>query len=330
MSKHLYEARTFTPAALDVIRQAEQFCEEYARQGYSLTLRQLYYRFIATDTLPESRRDAQGTKNNMRNYKWLGGLVADARVAGMIDWRHITDRTRSKTGGDAGWSSPGDAINSITSWYDVAHWADQPDYLEVWVEKEALVDVISRPATRWRVGQFACKGYVSISEMHDAALRLRQKEREGKATTILHLGDHDPSGLDMTRDIRDRMAMFGSSVKVERLALNMDQIEAIDPPPSPAKLGDSRSAEYIDQYGDDTWELDALEPQFLDDLVDGAIRGHLLMPGWDRAEARQERERAVLTAAADNWPAIEAFMLDEGMTEPPADEDEDEDEDTDD
>lgn len=77
---------------------------------------------------------------------------------------------------------------------------------------------------------------------------------------ILHLGDHDPSGIDMTRDISDRLELFGADVEVKRIALNWDQIDEFTPPPNPAKLSDSRAGAYIAEYGDESWELDALEP----------------------------------------------------------------------
>ena len=237
MSKTRYVSKTFNDAALDVIMQAERICEQYARQGYSLTLRQLYYRFIATDAFPEARRDpVSGTKNTEKNYKWLGNLVSDARLAGLIDWSHVEDRGREQHGGDGGWGHPSAIIRYGANNYSITHWDGQPHYVEVWVEKQALEDVVARPAGRWNVPYFACKGYVSQSSMHEAALRIRRQDTT-RECTIIHLGDHDPSGIDMTRDIQDRMLTFGANVNVRRIALNMDQVEAYDPPPSPAKPG---------------------------------------------------------------------------------------------
>jgi len=117
----------------------------------------------------------------------------------------------------------------------------------------------------------------------------------------------------MTRDIKDRMAMFGCDVEVERIALNMDQIEAFDPPPSPAKITDSRAADYIELYGHDSWELDALEPAQLEDLIEGEITSRLDMDLWNEREEREERERVVLTALSDNFAGIRTYMESEGM-----------------
>lgn len=314
MSKILYAPQRFTDAAHDVIAQAEAFCDQYAAQGYQLTLRQLYYRFIATDAFPESRRDAvSGTKNTERNYKWLGDLVSKARVGGLIDWSHITDRGRETTGGDSGWSSPESAMRSITYAYGITHWDGQPEYIEVWVEKDALSQVVEQVAGRWDVMSFACKGSPSTSAMHDAARRLRTRENAGRKTTVIYLGDHDPTGIDISRDIADRLALFRSTAVVDRIALNWDQITD-DLPPSPVKVTDSRTNGYIDQFGtEECWELDAMEPQALDALIDAAIQAHLDHGLRQARLDREEREREQLTAIQDNFPAVLAYLRDEGL-----------------
>lgn len=330
--KTAYEGRRFTPVARDVISQAEAICAQYARDGYSLTLRQLYYRFIATDAFPEVRRwsldggrwvrDASGTKNADPNYKWLGNLVSDARISGMIDWNHITDRTRSSSGGDYGWDSPADFITGVTDQYNISKRDGQEHYLEVWVEKEALEQVISRPSSRWNVTHMACKGSPSTSVVHDAAVRFRRHERDGQQTHLIYLGDHDPTGIDISRDIQDRLAMFRSKVKVDRIALNMDQVEAFNPPPSPAKPGDSRTTGYVEQFGtEDTWELDALEPAQLEGLVETAILDQLDRGLWDAREAQEQREQEILTALGANWDTVRDFLVSEGLA---SDDDDDE------
>lgn len=319
-----YETRSFTPAGLAVVQQADAICSAYARQGLRLTLRQLYYRFIATNAFPDERYftngkrtpgnpSGTGTKNCQQNYKWLGDLVADGRVAGLVDWDHIEDRGRESAGGDGGWRDPEQALESIAQQYGITHWDGQPEHVEVWVEKDALVDVIARAAWPLDVSYTACKGSPSHSLVHDAALRLRSFERRGIETRILYLGDHDPTGLDIPRDIQDRLSLFGSTCYVERIALTMEQVEQYDPPPNYAKATDSRFDGYVDLYGTDCWELDALEPQVLTDLVDRKIREHLDEGLRDRRLRREEDERAELTAVSENWTAVRQYLVDEGL-----------------
>jgi hypothetical protein len=304
MPKIRYAYTNFSKSSLEVIARANAVCEAYADQGYNLTLRQLYYQFVSRDWLP----------NTQQSYDRLGKIVSNARLAGMIDWDHLEDRTRNLSS-LAMWDSPEDIMDAVARQYRTRLWDSQAWYVEVWVEKEALADVVSRPAERWFVPYFPCRGYVSQSEMWRAAQRLVKKEDKGKKTLIIHLGDHDPSGIDMSRDIRDRLWTFGSNVRVDRIALNMDQVEQYDPPPNPAKLTDSRSGDYIENYGYESWELDALDPATLDALIEEKILEHLDRELWDLDHAAMESERSVLTAISSNWDDLREWMRETGLTE---------------
>lgn len=297
MPKTAYQSQNFRADTLEIIARAEQLATDYAGQGYDLTLRQLYYQFVARGWLP----------NSQQSYKRLGGIVNDARLAGLIDWDHITDRTRNLASLPT-WSSPQSILDAVAAQYRTNHWRHQPYYVEVWVEKEALAGVVSRPANRWQVPYFSCRGYVSQSEMWAAAMRLKAHERRGKQTVIIHLGDHDPSGIDMTRDIRDRLALFGSRVQVVRIALTMEQVEQYQPPPNPAKLTDSRVEGYMEEFGDESWELDALDPPVLDALIDGEITSRLDRAAWDRDVAAMELEKSELQAVSANWADLVVEM----------------------
>ncbi|MFD5864391.1 hypothetical protein ACFWGP_05535 [Agromyces sp. NPDC127015] len=283
--------------ALSVVRITNEICAEMKAQGYDLTLRQLYYQFVARGYLP----------NKQREYKRLGDIVNRGRLSGRIDWAFIEDRTRNLASW-AAYNSPGDLIRRNQYQYGVDHWIDQDVRIEVWVEKEALVGVVGRTAGRWRVPYFACRGYVSQSELHSAAQRHIRHENGGQDVVVLHLGDHDPSGIDMTRDIEERLELFGASTTVKRLALNMDQVEQYNPPPNPAKTTDSRAGGYIREYGRQSWELDALSPATIDAIIDTAIAERVDLAEF---EARAEVERLgqdQLGKTADNWAAVEEFV----------------------
>jgi hypothetical protein len=315
MPRLAYEKKRFRDDTKVVIARAIQVCEEYARQGYDLTLRQLYYQFVARGFIPNTQRD----------YKRLGGIVNDARMAGLLDWDYIVDRTRNLDG-NSHWRSPAHIIRDAYKSYAVDKWDDQDHRVEVWVEKEALAGVIERAARGLDVDFFSCRGYVSQSEMWRAGQRLLQYVRDGKHVVILHLGDHDPSGIDMTRDIEDRLFTFIGShlasdyggsmtygeysnhVTVERVALNWDQVQTYNPPPNPVKISDSRAQDYISRFGPDSWELDALDPVTLGQIISDAVEQYLDRDRWDEAVEREQEEVALLTLASQRWADVAAYL----------------------
>lgn len=320
MARIQYQSFNFTPATLKTIEQAVSIAGSYAAQGYDLTLRQLYYQFVARGLIA----------NKMTEYKRLGDVVNNARLAGLMDWNYINDRTRNLAS-VSHWADPADMVSAAAASHRLDKWQDQPHRVEVWVEKEALAGVVSRAAQAEDVAYFSCRGYVSQSEMWGAAMRLKSYIAARQQPIIIHLGDHDPSGIDMTRDIMDRLRMFmGSRVaEVKRIALNMDQVEQYNPPPNPAKTTDSRFEGYLAEYGDESWELDALDPATLDSLIRRTIRSVRDDGKWREMLRREGEERAYLRMVSDNWEDIRDEYINPTYGEPEVDVVEDELEDVD-
>lgn len=260
MTREAYIERSFSTATLADIDRANAIIADYTELSFKLTLRQLYYQFVTREFIA----------NTERAYKRLGGIISDGRLAGLIDWEAIEDRTRELRG-NLHWANPAEILESSCDWFHVDRWEGQAYRPEVWIEKEALVGVIAQVCQELDVDYFACRGYVSQSEMWSAAERLKSRVGQGQTPVILYLGDHDPSGLDMTRDVLDRLCLFMGGLEVRRLALNMDQIEQYKPPPNPAKFTDSRIAGYVKRYGRESWELDALNPEALVGLIKSAV-----------------------------------------------------------
>jgi len=300
MSMIKYIQKNFTEASLGVIDRANQILEEYEEQGFDLTLRQLYYQFVARDLI----------SNNQREYKKLGSIINDARLAGLVDWAHIVDRTRNVRS-LSHWQSPSEIIESCASQFRYDLWADQKNRIEVWVEKDALIGIIERVCKELDVPYFSCRGYVSQSEIHDAATkRLIPYELNSQDTHIIHLGDHDPSGVDMSRDISDRLELFGSHASVHRIALNMSQVDKYGPPPNPTKFTDSRASGYVEQYGEDSWELDALEPRVIDALIRDKITSLTNFKTMEKAIRRQSNARKELQKVSSHWDDVTRYVAD--------------------
>ena len=294
-----YKDVRFNASSKTIINQANSILAEYAQRGRVVTLRQLYYQFVSRDLLA----------NKQTEYKRLGSIINDARLAGFIDWDYLQDRTRNLAKLSS-WGDPSEIISSAARSYHRNLWEDQTSYVEVWIEKDALLGVIEDVCQKWDVPYFSCRGYTSQSEMWGAAMRLKHYERRRRQTRIIHLGDHDPSGKDMSRDIEDRLAMFGSSVILNRIALNMDQVRQYEPPPNPAKITDSRATAYIEEFGDESWELDALDPDILVELIEKEITEHVDMDLFEAAKDRQEEERKVLAKCSNKWDNVTEFLED--------------------
>lgn len=295
--KEAYIEKNFRPESLRMIGMVNKVIREYRAKGYDLTLRQVYYQLVAGDMIP----------NSERSYKNLGSLINDGRLAGLIDWDAIIDRTRNLKGLRAD-ESPEDAIQKAAAIYRRDKWENQDFHVEVWVEKDALAGIVGQICNKHDVDYFSCRGYTSQSEMWRAARRLRYYENRGLETVILHLGDHDPSGIDMSRDIQERLEMFGASPEFKRLALNMDQIEEFTPPPNPAKLSDSRAKGYIERYGCSSWELDALKPETLDELLGDHINEYINLSELRNVEILEKVEREQMEMVSSRWAEITEFL----------------------
>lgn len=294
MATEQFIDKNFHPRSMRLIDTANAIIAEYQAQGFELTLRQLYYQFVARALI----------ENSLQSYKSLGSVINDGRLAGLIDWEAIEDRTRGLEA-LAHWTSPKSGVEALRSQYRIDMWENQLVRVEVWVEKEALVGVIEPTCHALDVPYLACRGYVSQSEAWRAYRRIRAYAENGQETIVLHFGDHDPSGIDMTRDNRDRLGLFlgatfecdtdvADAVTVHRLALNADQIAKYKPPHNPAKQTDSRFAEYAKHFGLKSWELDALDPKVLATLIRKKVEKYRDADLWNERAAELEKQHATL------------------------------------
>lgn len=293
-----YQSTNFAADKLAKINTANEIIEEYTAKGFGLTLRQLYYQFVSRGLIP----------NNEREYKKLGDAVSDGRMAGLLDWNMITDRMR-QIERTTTWSDPAEILSAVAKQFKLPKWDRQPYYVEAWIEKDALVGVIEPTCRDLEIPYMACRGYMSISSIWEAGYeRFKPQLQRGKECLLLYLGDHDPSGIDMTRDIFDRMKTFaGSGVTVQRLALSYDQVQEFNPPPNPTKLTDSRAGGYLAEYGETCWELDALEPEYIANLVEEAVLAVRDEELWDEAMGEQEAHREDLRNTANYWDQVAEF-----------------------
>lgn len=340
--------------AMALIRLSNQIIEDYESQGYKLSLRQLYYQLVSRNAVP----------NTEQSYKRVGSIISNARECGLSDWDMIEDRNRTCIV-PSHWSSPDQIVQVCARQYRIDKWADQPNYCEVMVEKQALEGVLEPVCNGEDIPFTANKGYSSSTMVYHAARKLRMEflrrckkmhdeqfgwfggridfpdlgdrnsdrnaylemmstmasdellhfsENNGLELSekgiemclpriiVFYLGDHDPSGIDMSRDIAERLRKFSDQtpIEVRRLALNMEQIEQLRPPENPAKITDSRASNYISRFGESSWELDAIAPEQLATMVRDAISALRIDNLWEASVARETKEKKTLEKIAED------------------------------
>jgi hypothetical protein len=310
---------------VEKLNMINSIIKEYQQEGYKLTLRQLYYQLVSRDIIP----------NKQSEYSKLSKLLKEGRMSGVVDWEAIEDRLRvpfipySNT-------SPTQAIEDAIDQYRLNRQRNQQVYLEVWVEKDALSGVLRRITSKYHINLLVNRGYGSVTAIHDAYTRFSNQIRKGNKVKILYLGDHDPSGIDMIRDIKERImemlmqldgisllenkygevfhrneefqnwneekyddddffydeevrvleesgeyvwrydkAYIKDSFNVEAIALTTEQIKTYNPPPNPAKVTDPRAKDYIKKFGRVSWEVDALNPKTLNQILTNSIENNI-------------------------------------------------------
>ncbi len=289
--KEFYQKWNPNKQSLYLLEHINVILDNYKSQGYQLTLRQLYYQLVSRGIIP----------NNTTEYSKLGSVVSKGRLAGMIDWYMIEDRGRTPFT-RSHWDSPKEVLETAMKSYYRSRWEDQDYYVEVMSEKDAVSNIIQPVCRKWDVTFTANKGYSSLSALYETSLRMRNAMID-KRTIVIYLGDHDPSGIDMTRDITDRLYMFleEDAPTVIRIALNMNQVQQYNPPENPAKTTDSRFKKYADQFGESSWELDALEPKVLETLVEDEITKVIDFEAWKEVEELEHEHKERLQEIADDF-----------------------------
>lgn len=279
MARELFRHWKPKQETLELVAHCSQIIEELS--AYRLTLRQLYYQLVSRNIIP----------NEERSYKNLSRVVTRARLAGLLDWSAIEDRVRQPD-----LPLEYDNLQDLVYWslesYRLPRWKGQEYYAELWVEKDALASVLRPLAQMYHVTLMVNRGYSSASAMYDSAKRfLLHREQD---CMLFYLGDLDPSGEDMVRDIRDRLLEFDAPVRVEKIALTMDQVQEYQPPPNPAKMTDPRAADFISKYGHESWEVDALPPNVLEDLISDSIKKVLDLELYQEVKDQEEKDKNTL------------------------------------
>jgi hypothetical protein len=255
-------------------------------QDAPVTVRQVFYRLVTEGLIRKSESE----------YKQVVvRLLGELRLDGTIPFSCIADNTRWVRRPPT-WSGIDQILASAAESYRRSLWDSQDSYVELWLEKEALAGVLVEVTGWWQVPLMVTRGYPSLSYLHVAAEVISAEERPA---FIYYFGDHDPSGLDISRTTEARLREFapGAEIHFERVAVTREQIEAWDLPSRPTKKRDTRSRGF---RGEST-ELDAIAPSELRRLADDCISWHVDQEELARLKETEQEERETLQVIASGW-----------------------------
>lgn len=278
----------------NVVANIVRIVNEYAKMNYRLTLRQLHYQFVG---------HVPNYVNHQTAYKKLGQILDDCRYGGVIDWDAIVDRGRNPYLPYCN-LNPKHALEDAVETYRIDRQENQTIHIEVWVEKDALSEILRRSTEKYHIRLCVNKGHTSSSAMYEAYERFRDIINNGQEVIVLYIGDHDPSGLDMIRDIDTRLRFMlenglhsegdSSGLTVRPICLNINQVKKYKLPPNPTKITDSRSEGYIKTYGKSCWEVDALAPEVLTEILESNIEAEIDLELFEEKLLQEQSEKNLL------------------------------------
>jgi len=248
-----------------IFEKVKEILEELKEQEVNVvTVRQIFYQLVSRNLI----------KNNPSGYNYIQRLLVSARYRGELDWDNITDES-SYVGIPTYFNDINHLIRSASNSYKLNRWKEQENYVEVWCEKMALSSVVNPIIKKWQLISFIPGGRVSASDIYKAVERLRAIN---KKCVILYIGDHDPSGLNIVlTDLPKRFKEFNIDVKIKHIALTMEQIKKYNLPTDQiSKQKDTNRKWFIEHTGSDKcWELDALKPNILKNVIEKNILKYL-------------------------------------------------------
>lgn len=292
MARRLPSYEEVVEAALEVFKQYDT----------ALTLRQLYYRLVSKQLFA----------NTINSYKRLSRIMVKAREEGDVPINCLEDRSRRILGrGDTSYVSAQDflkrrlaSLKESYKDYKLPMWDIQPNYILVSLEKDALSRLVSDIANQYAVRTFPTRGYPSFTYVQRMARYMRNRLK-GKPTVVLYFGDFDPSGVDIERDLSERLTKYDAgNFMVYRVALTKDQIVKYSLPPMPVKKSDARSDNFVASYGNESVELDALDPNTLKLMVAQSIASYIDLNKWKEKEDEIESLRHWIKDRLENMETL--------------------------
>jgi hypothetical protein len=264
----------------DLIRVATAILE----REYPMTIRQLFYRIVSVGVIENSRS----------SYQLVSRVMTTARKDGRCSYEYITDRSRPEYIPNV-WTDAAGYAEAVKKSYRKDYWATQPNHVEVWTEKDAIIGCIQPLTDKLGITVRVGRGFSSTTKKHEIS---RTFQKITKNIFVLYLGDHDPSGVAIEDNLR---CTIDAGFEMERLAIHHSDIREFNLPPLRVKETDSRSGGFLAYHGSECVELDALPPNELRARIENAVTGLRDSVLWDRAIGVEQVEMDSIISTVALW-----------------------------
>jgi hypothetical protein len=263
---------------------------EAAEKTQPITGRGVGYKLFAAGLIP-----SMDNSEMQRVYR----LLREAREDGTIPWDWIVDETR-RLERVSTWSNPAEYARCVAQSYRRDFWDQQPVRVEMWSEKGTVRGVLQPVLDEYGVGFRVMHGFGSATTVYDVA-----QDDDGRPLKPLYVGDYDCSGMYMSEeDLPKRLEKYdGHHVKLRRIALTLRQTRGLLSFPASEKKKDPRYAWFVRNFGNRCWELDALDPNVLRNIVEKEIKKLIEPVAWERCVKVNQAEQESLRTVLDGWKA---------------------------
>jgi hypothetical protein len=251
-----------------------------------MTVRQVFYQLVARGVVEKTEEQYQGT---------VIRLLTEMRLEGDILFDDIVDETRrvriTRT-----FDNVEDAVAQTARFYRRSALAQSDDYVEIWLEKDALAGALWDVVSDYDVPLMVSRGMPSLTFLHGSACKIERAAEYGKRTYVYQFGDHDPSGVLIPQTIERRLGELCEQLDcdaptVRRVALTEEMIAEFDLPTRPTKR---KGNSHANRFEGDSVELDALPPSVLRELVRAVIEHHVSPEETEALRVAEESERELL------------------------------------
>jgi hypothetical protein len=250
-----------------------------------MTLRQLFYRLVSDGTIGKKETE----------YKSLASTTGKMRMCGELPFDWFSDNTRWQRKPRT-YSSLERGVEIFAEAYRRDIWINQENYVEIWLEKDALAGVVYDVTAEFDVPLMVSRGYSSLSYLHGAAMQIDDID---KPTYIYYFGDYDPSGRDIPRDIEAKLRRFAPEAEIhfEIVGVTPAQIKILNLQTRPTKKTDTRSK----NFEGESVEVDAIPPKILRSMVRTVIEENINQHHLENSKLIERQERELIADVAKRF-----------------------------